>query len=117
MSTEQVTPLPDVLSDGDQVEYNQFNVILSVRDVYVDTTTITVDKVDVVGLIHTADGSLQVPSPPYIPPDLIPDNAITFNGAFLTHKGAYLTYTTPYNTLTNNGDNLTLNGAFLTYTA
>lgn len=49
MSTEQVTPLPDVLADDSQVEYNQFNVILSVRDSYVDTNTFTIDKIETAG--------------------------------------------------------------------
>jgi hypothetical protein len=60
MSTETVTPLPDVLSDDSQVEYNQFNVILSVRDIYVDTSTFVIDKVETVGSLTSGDSQIPL---------------------------------------------------------
>ena len=49
VSTEDITPLPDVLSDESLIEYNQFNVVLAVRDVYVDTSSTTIDSINTVG--------------------------------------------------------------------
>jgi hypothetical protein len=59
MSTEAVTPLPNVLSDDSQTEYNQFNVILSVRDTYTDTSTFVIDKIEAAGSL--VDGDTEMP--------------------------------------------------------
>lgn len=60
-STETVTPLPDILEDDSMVEYNQFNVTISVRDTYVDANSFTIAEVDLVGQIQTTQGVLTIP--------------------------------------------------------
>jgi hypothetical protein len=59
-STETVTPLPDVLSDNSQIEYNQFNIILSVTDIYVDSSTGIVDTIDLTGTLKDGDNSIPI---------------------------------------------------------
>ena len=43
------------------VEYNQFNVIISVRDTYVDANSFTIAEVNLVGQIQTTQGTSTIP--------------------------------------------------------